>query len=227
MNFKRSEPVIVITNQSTLVKDAQIEAMIPGLQSQVTEDFYPAWGLTAKIIFGTKPDFPHMELIVKDQSDEAGDLGYHFRDGYPLAYIFARDSMAGGAGIDGLSTTISHEILEMIADPGVNLLAACPPPDRSRKSPQIFSYEACDPVEANSYRKLGVAVSNFVFPEWFEPEHRPGEMAMDFLGVTDAPFKLAPGGYVDLLVDGKWKTQWGPLARRKPKAARHRLAARR
>jgi hypothetical protein len=164
-------------------------------------------------------------LISKDVSDEKGDLAYHFRDGFPVAYIFAKDAMADEDDIDGLSTTISHEILEMIADPGVNLLAAQPPPGRARNV-RIFSYEVCDPVEANSYKKRGVAVCDFVYPEWFEPEHEANEMQMDYLGVVSSPFQLAPGGYVDRLIHNKWKTIWGPTAKKKPTASRHRLTVR-
>ena len=135
MDFDRTKPFIVIDNQSTLVTDDQIKGLIPALQAQIDEDFRPAWGLTAKLKFKTKLKQPHMGLIIKDESDEKGDMGYHFRDGYPVAYIFAKDSMADINDIDGLSSTISHEILEMIADPGVNLLAAQPPPGRAHRCP--------------------------------------------------------------------------------------------
>jgi len=226
MDFDRSKPTIVVENKSTLVTDAFVKRMIAGLQAQIDEDFFPAWGLTARLVFKAAPPFEHMGLVIKDSSDEAGDLGYHFREGYPVAYVFAKDSMSDGAGIGGLTSTVSHEILEMIADPGVNLLAAQPPPEKSRRATRLFSYEVCDPVEANSYRKKGVSVSNFVLPEWFEPEHKPREMKMDFLGVVDSPFELAPGGYVDMFKNGKWKTLWGPEAKKKPASARHRLNAR-
>lgn len=225
-DFDRSKPTIVIENQSTLVTDKQIRRMMPAFRQQILEDFRPAWGLTARLVFNKKPEFPHMGLIIQDIAEEEGDLGYHFRDGYPVAYVFAKDSMADGAGIDGLSTVISHEILEMIADPGVNLAAAKPAPGKSRRSPKIFSYEVCDPVEANSYKKDGVAVCDFVLPEWFEPEHKRGEMKMDFRGVVNRPFQLAPGGYIDMLVSGRWKTVWGPEAKKKPEGSRHRLSVR-
>ncbi|MGH9762019.1 MAG: hypothetical protein ACREDR_41595, partial [Blastocatellia bacterium] len=150
--------------------------------------------------------------------------GYHFRaDGYPQAYIFATEAMAGGAGIKGLSTTLSHEILEMIADPGVNLSAA-QPPKNARGKTRLFAYEVCDPVEANYYKKNGVWVCDFVLPEWFEHEHQPGEMKMDFFKAVNAPFQIAPNGYADVFEGGKWVTRWGKEAttKGKKKAARGR-----
>jgi len=67
-------------------------------------------------------------------------------------------------------------------------------------------------------------VSNFVFPEWFEPEHEDGVMKMDYLGLLDGPFKIAPGGYLDVLRNGKTRTIWGEEAKRKK--TRHRLQRR-
>jgi hypothetical protein len=82
----------------------------------------------------------------------------------------------------------------------------------------------CDPVQASPYEIDRVRVCNFVLPEWFEPEHEDGEMKMDYLGVLDSPFKLAPGGYTDVFRNGKTKTVWGEKA--KTNKARHRLKMR-
>ena len=120
---------------------------------------------------------------------------------------------------------MSHEILEMVADPGANLYAAGFVRDRAdRKRGALVSYEVCDPVESITYKIAGVPVSNFVLPEWFEPEHEDGSLKMDYRGRLNGPFQLAPGGYVDYLRDGKLRTIWGVNTRRKK--ARHRFARR-
>ncbi|HYL98825.1 MAG TPA: hypothetical protein VEZ90_07700, partial [Blastocatellia bacterium] len=144
----RSTPIIVVNNGALdMVSDAQMRTLIAGIQAQITEDFLPAWGLKARLVFGAKVDVPHMEVDIRDYADKQGDMGYHFRDdGYPQAFVFASESMANGAGIKGLSTTLSHEILEMIADPGVNL-SATQPPRNARGKTRSFAYEVCDPVE--------------------------------------------------------------------------------
>src|SRR6266487_1107390 len=104
------------------------------------------------------------------------------RDFKPITYLFAKDDIAASGEY---TTTLSHELLEMIADPGVNLYAIgkCRIGGRSRTG--LFGLEVCDPVEANSYRIQGVKVSDWVVPEWFEMEHKRGQMKMDHLGVID------------------------------------------
>jgi hypothetical protein len=55
--------------------------------------------------------------------------------------------------------------------------------------------EACDPVEGDSYEIDGVAVSNFVTPEYFgEPSRRPVP-SYDAMGLVTAPLTMRPGGY--------------------------------
>jgi hypothetical protein len=224
MGYDRKDPIIVISNQSTLVRDIDLNVMIVALQRQIDRDFAPTWGLTAHLVFNQQIARA-MQVIIKDVSDEAGDLGYHFINGLPITYVFAKDDMANGAGLDGLSTTLSHELLEMLADPGVNIYSQGFYFDKGgRRHPAFVSYEVCDAVEEASYDIGGVKVSDFVMPEWFEPEHKPGEMKMSFCGEIDSPFQLAQGGYIDVIANGRIKTLWGQSAKRK--ALRHRLTAR-
>lgn len=222
-NVGKSRPAVYIVNKSRIVSDTQIEALIPGLQDQLDQDFGPVWGLSAKLIFGPPPDIrPNYSIEIREVSDEPGDLGYHVIQGFPTAYVFRKDAMADGAGIDGLSATLSHELLEMIVDPGANLYAVLP---QTKLAPKVYSYEVCDPVESSSYKKGKVTVANFVFPEWFEPE-RPAGTQLDFLKTVDGPFKLGPKGYVDLLVGDRLESVWSKKAERKPVEKRHRFRAR-
>jgi hypothetical protein len=226
---KRMKYMIAIINQSTVVSDREVRALLPALQKQLDKDFAPAWGIKARLKFARQAQANAYQVYIKDRSDEEGDLGYHYtEEGLPVTYLFAVDDMADGAGIDGLSTTLSHELLEMLADPNANLYAEGYYYDRRGKQrPAIVGYEVCDPVEADSYRIDGVAVSNFVKPEWFEPEHPVGMMKFDYLGNVDAPFKLAVGGYIDALAQGKLLTVWGKEARRKKTRHRHMKRAHR
>lgn len=110
----------------------------------------------------------------------------------------------------------------MLADPGLNLYAQGFYLDRGGRHRSAFiPYEVCDPVEAKVYKIDGVTVCAFVLPEWFEPEHESGAMKMDYRGALKGPFELAPGGYMDVLRNGKTKTIWGPEAKRKTR--RHRM----
>jgi hypothetical protein len=217
---------ICIINRSTVVSDAQIRAMLPALQKQIIRDFAPLWGIDARLTFAEQPKFGAMVVYIKDRSDEPGDLGYHYTEqGLPVTNCFAVDDMSDGAGIDGLTTTLSHELLEMLADANANLYADGFYYDaRGKQRPALVGYEVCDPVEADIYRVDGVAVSNFVCPDWFEPEH-PAGGKFDFLGKVDAPFKLSPGGYIDAISEGKVITVWGKSARRKKSRHRHEMRA--
>jgi hypothetical protein len=166
-----------------------------------------------------------MIINVKDKTDLAGAAGYHWtEDGLPVTYVFAKDDMADGQGIDGLSSTLSHEVIEMLVDPDVNLYAVgVDPKDRRKKA--LFGCEACDPVQGNRYTIDGVAVSDFVYPEWFEPERTEGER-FNYMNTLETPFSLDANGYASILVlsTRKWGDRWGP--ERKTAPGRHRSTAR-
>ena len=223
LKLDRNNPLIAVINESDVATNRQVERMVKAIQKQVTEHFRPAWGLKARLVFNQEPPLA-MKVIIKDRAtaEDEGYLGYHFVDGLPVTYVFARDDIAEKGEF---SSTLSHEILEMLADPDVNLYAQGFYRDKAgRRHSAFMPYEVCDPVEAGAYKIDGVKVSNFVLPEWFEPEHRDGDMKMDFRGEVDGPFMLAPGGYTDVFRNGKTKTIWGEKA--KKKRVRHRMRRR-
>ena len=72
--------LFVIINASTVLKDADIDAAVPDLQTQITRDFAPAWGIDADLAFYPKKNAPPKTswwISVLDTSDEADALGYH------------------------------------------------------------------------------------------------------------------------------------------------------
>src|SRR5216684_5689352 len=140
---------IDIINASTVLKDEQIELVIPALQEQVSWDFAPAWGRDAQLSFvpsGTPPSMVggNWQLIVCDDSDQAGALGYHdlTKDGLPLGKVFAKTDLQYG---EKWSTTASHEFLEMLGDPDINLTAFVEGSDGN--SGVLYAYEVCDACE--------------------------------------------------------------------------------
>jgi hypothetical protein len=101
-------------------------------------------------------------IYLWDQIDVDDALGYHEKNarGIPFGIVFVQLS-------DQLdepwSVTFSHDALELIGDPEVNLLAAGPHPGDKRK--QVFHwYEMCDAVQNERYAMDGVDVSNFLLP---------------------------------------------------------------
>lgn len=207
MKFNRSKPLLAISNQSTMVTDDQIASYIPALQRQVTEDFEPAWGIGAELVFVKgKPPRNAYQIVVMDEAKEAGYLGYHFHEnGYPVANIFAKEDLADDKTV---SDTLSHEILEMIVDPAVNLYAYRPS-GRGRRERGYF-YEVCDPVQCVRYKIDGVKVINFVYPEWYEYMWPKGSRKFDHKGKLSEPFEILPECYADVREAGTgWKTIWG------------------
>jgi hypothetical protein len=63
------------------------------------------------------------------------------------------------------TVTASHELLEMLADPDINLTAFV---ESTASSGVLYAYEVCDACEADEfgYKINGTLVSDFVFPGW-------------------------------------------------------------
>ncbi len=159
---------IQISNESTVLTDDKVQAVVPALQTQVRDHFAPVWGIDADLEFVTKDklDKSRWWLIIFDNSDQAGALGYHDLNptGLPIGKVFAGTDMQYGYQ---WTVTTSHELLEMLADPDINLTALMTP---DQKTAILYAYEVCDAVEADHYGYDidGVLVSDFVYPSYFE-----------------------------------------------------------
>lgn len=214
MPYSRARPLIAIKNDSTLLTDLEVVSLIPALQRQVTEHFEPAWGLGAQLIFaeGRVPKHTFRITIYDEATDaeDAGFIGYHFSpEGYPMASVFAKEDMKNGV----ISDTLSHEILEMLVDPGCNLYAHRPS-GRGHAARGYF-YEVCDPVQSRKYEIDGHPVCDFVYPEWFEHVWGERQRQFDHLDELKEPFQLLDGCYADVYERkpgqrGRFRTIWGP-----------------
>jgi len=196
-----SLPVIVITNASTCLTDAQVEAVLPALQKQVSVDFKAYWELDCTLSFLPKdqPLTPGWwQIVITDNPDQAGALGYHEMTsaGTPLGKIFAKLDLDNGYS---WTVTLSHELLEMLADPWINWCAI-------GSDSKIYALEVCDAVEADElgYQIDGVLLSDFVTPAWFEPTEAD---RLDFKQHVSKELQLASGGYISTLDPQKGWTQ--------------------
>ena len=73
-------PVIAITNASTCLTDAQVEAVLPALQKQASDDFKAYWELDCTLTFlnnGQPLTRGWWQIVITDNPDQAGALGYH------------------------------------------------------------------------------------------------------------------------------------------------------
>lgn len=187
---------MAIINASTVVTDeSQVKKVVAALQKQVSRDFAPVWGIDADLRYvpkGGKPKPDEWWLAILDDSDQAGALGYHdvTRQGLPLGKVFAKTDQVYG---EQWSVTASHELLEMLADPNINLTVF----EEAASGGRMYAYEVCDACEAEAfaYRIDGVLVSDFVYPSWFESFRQQGSQ-FDHSKKISRPFQLLKGGYI-------------------------------
>jgi hypothetical protein len=191
------------TNHVALVSDtpsvtfADVANVSAAIQKQVTRDFGPLWDVSA-----TVDPFPKLEavpvdywpVIIRDDIKQPGAAGFHTdKNGQPFSLVQANATW-------GL--TVSHETLEMLADPfGNRTIAGTPPQQASGKVKKLarvlYLVEVCDPPEDESfaYRSNGVLVSDFITPHYYDPTSSPS-VRYSFGGNVKAPHQVLKNGYV-------------------------------
>src|SRR5262249_59248999 len=135
---------IAVMRGSRVVNDLDVKKMADAIQVQIDRDGTPAWGIPAKLTVvphGQKPPSGMWWQTIFDTADQAGALGYHdlTSAGLPIGKVFAKTTLDAG---DRVSVTLSHEVLEMLGDPDINLMV--------QKGPRGYAYEVCDAVEDDS-----------------------------------------------------------------------------
>jgi hypothetical protein len=212
---------------SQYFSDADLQNLLPDLQSQVANEFNYYWGMYAYLDdsgYGSP-------VIIMDSSNypnpPAGALGFHAIDqNYnPFAIVFADLCVAYGVPISGV---ISHETLEMLADQLTDVADLYPNVSNYSNYTGdgfIILQEVCDPVEMLLYYEApnGNLVSDFVTPQWYTGDpNAPGPF--DFLGLI-GPWQLASGGYVcyqEINLPG-WTCPSGDEARKATAKAAERI----
>jgi hypothetical protein len=192
-----------LVNASASLLPAHVQAIADACAMQLAQDVSPVWNLPALPVkvYASLSDVPVDQGIfvirLVDQSDDPSALGYHnaFYGEIEVPLILQQQGagILRGAG-DTVSTVTSHEFIETLVDPDVNLAVRMP------GSEWAAAYEAADPVQGSFYTKTlpdgtEVQVSDFVYPAWFIPGLPEGTQ-YDFLKVCSAAFQVAPGGYV-------------------------------
>jgi hypothetical protein len=200
-----------INHTNGQISDEELQTAIRAINRQIGEDFVPYWSLPATLRLegrsGKQPDKEDPAemrgdavIYMWNDVDVEDAFGYHARNfrGIPFGFVFTE--LAKEAG-ESWTVTLSHEALELIADPLANLLAMGLHPDSSQNKRSVFHwYEMCDAVQAETYEIDEVEVSNFVLPLYFTPdeevEGRNDYLGRSHNGKTLRSFGVNPGGYV-------------------------------
>jgi hypothetical protein len=197
---------LALVADTTQVTCSQLCRVSSALQKQATRDFRPIWDITATVdAFDRLEDVPigYWPMIVRDDIDFPGAAGVHLdQDGQPFALVQYSDSW---------SLTASHEMLEMLVDPGGNRLIAgkSPKPDQGRVE---FLVEVADPSEDAQfgYTVNGMLVSDFFTPSFYDPV-QAGGVRYSFGGHIPGPRQILSGGYIswhEPVSDHWWQQTW-------------------
>ena len=192
-------PDIAVFNQATAPLGVDLDKLVAALQKFVTEYVAPVWGTPARLVKTTGFRKGAWALVFLDSADQANALAYHelTPDGFPLSKVFVKTIAEAGAS---LTVATSHELVEMLVDPAINLLSLGPDPKAA------YAYESADPVEADSlaFTVGGFPMTDFVYPSYFESFRKPKSTKFDYRGEVTRPFETLPRGYQLVFKNGKW-----------------------
>ncbi len=214
---------VSVINESTVLADTDVVPVVAALQKQVSNDFCPIWGINAQLTIvpkGTQPPTGSWWLVMLDDSDQANALGYHdlTTEGLPIGKVFAASDLKAGTS---WTVTASHELLEMLGDPNINLTVFV---QNNNTAGVLYAYEVCDACEDDSlgYQIDNVMLSDFVYPAWFESFRTEGSTQFDRMNKIQTPFQLLVNGYIGIFnvtAGSGWQQQ---SAEKRPTSALHR-----
>jgi hypothetical protein len=198
---------VAVVDDTGNIAQAELATMAGAMSEQIQHDFAPAWQVRASVAAYPAAPPGTWAVNIKNKLDQPGALGYHTDDQHqPLAYVeFTPD----------WTVTVSHEVLEMLADPWGSRVHTAELPDgmagefarfglASAQTRVSYLLEVCDPCEATKYPVGGVQLSDFLLPTWYRTSPGPA-LAYSQVGGCDKPRQVADGGYVSFGVPtGEW-----------------------
>lgn len=201
-------PKIACFDKATVPLGVGFKALVAAMQVYVDQYVVPVWGTPAKLVTTTGFVKGAWAMVFLDDADQPGALAYHdlTPDGMPQAKVFVKTTLKNG---DLVSVSASHELVEMLVDPAINLMTTGPDPKT------IYAYESADPVEALSFPVQGIPMSDFVYPAYFEDFHKSGSVRLDYMKKVAKPFQILSGGYQIIFKSGKWGQVYGSKTKAK------------
>ena len=199
-------PTIACFNNATVPLGVDFDRLIAAMQKYVDDYVAPVWGTPAKLI--KTRGFRHgaWAMVFLDNADQPGALAYHdlTREGLPVSKVFVKTTLKNK---ELVSVSASHELVEMLVDPAINMMTTGPDPKAT------YDYESADPVEEESFPVNGIQMSDFVYPAYFESFRRPKSVQFDHMKLVTKPFQLLKGGYQSMMKNGKETQKFGSKAK--------------
>jgi hypothetical protein len=220
--------LIAVVNESSLVKNEEVDIMCQAIQIQIDSQFAPAWNQKSiPVKFYTNaaeiPEYAWTIHVIDNDKQINQVLGYHEElSDKIIGYVICQPILSNGGVVleydpanesqYTVSATLSHEILETIGncytncwyDTGTTLICA----------------EVADPVEQIGYGimigNINVSVSDFILSSFFNPNATLATNGpFNYLNTLTAPFTMLAGGYwiqrigdVESQVFGESMPQW-------------------
>ncbi len=197
--------ILTIANISTQIKAPDLKTAVDAIGRQVAEHFQPEWGVTANLNAtsasiknrNVKMQGKHDAIIYLGDSSQDpttgvnGALGYHSTNYGNLPYGFVYLDICAEYK-ESWTCTLSHEVLELLADPDAAMTVNGPAP-KAVGGNVYYDLEVCDPTQGDSYSIDNINVSNFVGRSYFGLTGGSGNS--NYLDLPLEPFGVRPGGY--------------------------------
>lgn len=194
--------MIISVKNHTSIPDVEILAAVRAVNRQIAEDFEPYWDLGATLRLAGPGGPLNADAIIRIYRH-----GHDFHwspTGLPEAHVFTDLSDLARESVPWLTwtTSLSHEALELIADPQLNTLVQGPHPVHPKRV--VYHYrEVCDPVQSETYEVDGITLCNFVLPHYYNSMGQAGGRN-DFLGTGLKAFRWNENGII-----GFWDPRLG------------------
>lgn len=191
---------LALVSESANVPISDLLDVSAALQKQLMTDFGPVWEVQASVdVFASLQAVPvgYWPIVVRDFLGVFAQGAHRDQLGRPFALVMFSEP--------DWPLTVSHEALEMLADPFCqNFLAG--PALRSGQDTVEYLTEVCDPCQDAKfgYKINGILLSDFVTPRYYDSPVDEGQYS--FAGHVSAPREVLRDGYLTWRdpVSGVW-----------------------
>ena len=179
---------IALVADAPSVPPNYVERVAAAVQKQITRDFGPVWGSYALVdAFPSFDDVPsvYWPIFIEDAIEEREQGLHRDRRGQPYARL---------RGGDLWSVFASQLALEMLCNPyGRHFIQGPWPLDANRRVD--FLVEVCKPCGHLPYTLNGLAVCDFVTPQFYDLQP-PADARFSYTGAVERPFQVLPHGHM-------------------------------